>query len=196
METMDQSPSPVFDPAAFSPTEQRPNPKLLGYYVLSSLLLGPFFLFLLVPRFFRYQTLHYRFGEEGISMRWGIFFRREISLTYSRIQDIHLASNIVERWLGLARVQVQTASGAAEAEMTIEGLEEYALIRDFLYSRMRGVKAKNALAPASEPGTELGEAVTWEGGSPQELVDVLRQVAVELRGVRRQLEGSSARQDE
>ena len=51
------------------------------------------------------------FDEEGISVRWGILFRREINLTYARIQDIHLRSNFIERWLNLARIEVQTASG-------------------------------------------------------------------------------------
>jgi len=104
---------------------ERPHRNLLGYYVLSSFVLGPLFLFPLIPRFFRYETLRIRFDEEGISMRWGLLFRKEIHLTYSRIQDIHLRSNFVERWLGLARVEIQTASGSAKAEMTIEGLLEF-----------------------------------------------------------------------
>src|SRR5690606_357362 len=111
---------------------------LLTYYILTSFLLGPGFIFILVPRYFRYHTLRYDIDEEGIRMRWGILFRREVTLTYARIQDIHLASNVVERWLGLGRIQVQTASGSASAEMTIEGIREIEPLRDFLYARMRG----------------------------------------------------------
>ncbi len=101
-------------------------------------MLGPLFFILLIPLYFRYHTLRYRFDEEGISMRWGILFRREINLTYARIQDIHLRSNFVERWLNLARIEVQTASGSSGAEMTLEGLLEFEAIRDYLYARMRG----------------------------------------------------------
>ena len=82
----------------------RPAPALMTYYLLSSLLLGPLFFIPLIPLYFRYHTLRYSFDSEGISMRWGILFRREINLTYARIQDIHLRSNLVQRWLGLARV--------------------------------------------------------------------------------------------
>ena len=39
---------------------------------------------------FRYHTMRYRFDAEGVSMSWGILFRREVLLNYSRIQDIHL----------------------------------------------------------------------------------------------------------
>jgi putative membrane protein len=126
---------------------ERPDAKLWTYYLLRSLLLGPFFFVALLPLYFRYHTLHYRFDQEGISMGWGILFRREIHLTYSRIQDIHLVANFVERWLGLARIQIQTASGSAKAEMTLEGLLEFEMLRDFLYSRMRGARDGAHAAP-------------------------------------------------
>jgi putative membrane protein len=88
-------------------------------------------------------------------MRWGILFRREITLTYARIQDIHLVSNVVERWLGLARVQIQTASGSASAEMTLEGIRQFAVVRDYLYGRMRGISSPPARQAA--PTNTLGE---------------------------------------
>ena len=50
---------------------ERPAPNLFTYYLLSSLVLGPLFFVLLIPLYFRYHTLRYRFDEEGISMRWG-----------------------------------------------------------------------------------------------------------------------------
>ena len=159
----------------------RPARELMTYYFLGSLLLGPLFFVLLIPLYFRYYTMHYEFDAEGISMRWGILFRREITLTYARIQDIHLTSNIVERWLGLARIQIQTASASASAEMTIEGLHEYEMVRDFLYTKMRGVKS-GGQTPSSVPAAE-------GGGSP--LVTALREVASELRAIREALEKRS-----
>jgi putative membrane protein len=157
---------------------ERPESRLLTYYVLTAFLLGPFFFVALLPLFFRYHTLRYRFDEEGISMRWGVLFRREIHLTYSRIQDIHLVSNAVERWLGLARIKIQTASGSAKAEMTIEGIGAYAELRDFLYTRMRGARGDTQSRAPSE---------TSAGADAEELTATLREVAAELRGVRREL---------
>src|SRR5210317_1104417 len=109
---------------------ERPDASLMSYYVLASLVAGPFFLFVLIPLYFRYHTMRYGFSEEGVSMRWGILFRKEINLTFARIQDIHLTSNFVERWLGLARIQIQTASGSAKAEMVIEGVPQFEALRD------------------------------------------------------------------
>ncbi|REJ80101.1 MAG: PH domain-containing protein [Acidobacteria bacterium] len=176
----------------------RPHPNLLKLYVLQSLLLGPFFPFALIPYLFRYSTLRYVFDEEGVSMRWGVFFRREISLNYARIQDIHLSNHLIERWLGLARVQIQTASGSAAAEMTIEGLQEFELVRDFLYSRMRGAKGLADLDEA--PGTPAGSAPqasdsgvdVGDGGDAERLAVALENVARELAEVRRLLESEAA----
>jgi len=162
---------------------ERPSPKLLTYYALSSLVLGPFFFIPLIPLYFRYHTLHYRFDAQGISMRWGILFRREVNLTYARIQDIHLRSNVVERWLGLARVEVQTASGSSTAEMTLEGLLEFEAIRDYLYARMRGARDHGHGAPQVQGAAESFVA-------SDELAAVLREVAAELRAVRRAVGGA------
>jgi putative membrane protein len=163
----------------------RPAPELMTYYLLGSLLLGPFFFIPLIPLYFRYHTMHYDFDEEGISMRWGILFRREITLTYARIQDIHLTSNILERWLRLARIQIQTASGSASAEMTIEGLHEFAMLRDFLYSKMRGVTARHPeRSEGSEPRRSFAVPAAQDDG---DLAAALREVAAELRAVREAL---------
>ena len=173
---------------------ERPEPALFRYYVLASFLAGPFFVFPLLYGFFRFRTLRYRFDDEGISMSWGALFRREIHLTYARIQDIHLASNLVERWLGLARIEIQTASGSAKAEMTLEGIPDTEAVRDFLYARMRGMRdggdATAAVpAPASPlasgPGASAARAAPAAGDD--DLAAVLREVAAELRAVRSEL---------
>lgn len=158
---------------------ERPNHALWTYYWLSLLVVFPLLPILILPAYFRYHTMRYKFTDEGISMSWGILFRREIIVNYARIQDIHLQSNIVERWLGLARILVQTASGNASAEMTLEGLKEFEAVRDFLYARMRGVKDH----PRS--------AITAAGATPAspELAAALREVAHELREVRLALAG-------
>jgi len=169
---------------------ERPEPGLMTYYVLMSFLFGPVFFVPLAVGYFRYRTLRYRFDEEGISMRWGILFRREIHLTYSRIQDIHLVSNALERWLGLARIKIQTASGSAKAEMTIEGIGAYAELRDFLYTRMRGARGEGGPSgPAPAAGAATHEATA-------ELTTTLREVAEELKGLRRDLAGRQPASEE
>lgn len=164
----------------------RPDKSLLVYYYLSCFLAGPLFFLPVLPLYFRYHTLTYRFDAEGILMRWGILFRREINLTYARIQDIHLVSNLVERWLGLARIQIQTASGSAKPEMTLEGIPQFELVRDFLYARMRGARGGGG---EGHPGPE---APASEGQGIEAAAALLREAAGELRALREALDARRA----
>ena len=175
---MPTSSSPPVNDASILALE-RPHPNLFTYYWVLLLLFPPLLPILILPVWFRYHTMRYRFTEEGISMRWGILFRKEIIVNYARIQDIHLRSNIIERWLGLARVLVQTASGNANAELTLEGLKEFEAVRDFLYSRMRGV-TEAAGSPASHASSQTSAGSDGDA----ELAAALRDVAEELRAVR------------
>jgi uncharacterized protein len=157
---------------------ERPCPELMNYYVLKGLatfIAAPLTLLLL---YFRYHTMRYRFDDEGIHMTWGLLMRHEIMLNYSRIQDIQLQSNFVERWMGLARIEIQTASGSTGSEMTLEGITDHAAMRDFLYSRMRGARHQHD-AGITSPTTDS-------------LAGILTEIAGELRAVRQTLERRNA----
>jgi membrane protein YdbS with pleckstrin-like domain len=167
-------------PAPALSGERRPVAALLKYYLLSAIATGPGMLVMIPLRYFRYRTLRYAFDAEGVTARWGILFRREITLTYARIQDIHLVSNVVERWFGLGRVQIQTASGSAGAEMTIEGLPDFENVRDELYRRMRGAR--------HEPHTLKGTpAMASLGDGNDDVVLALNAATAELRALREHL---------
>jgi putative membrane protein len=171
---------------------ERADKALMVYYFLTSLIILPAFPILIVVMYFRYHTMRYKFTDDGISMSWGILFRREIIVNYARIQDIHLKSNIVERWLGLARILIQTASGNQSAELTIEGIKEFELLRDFLYSRMRGVKDHHAHSHANASIQASGASAPAD----DELAAVLREVVGELRAIREAVEKRGARAEE
>lgn len=163
---------------------ERPHPNLMTLYVVRSLLALPVLPIILPYLFFRYHSMRFRFDEQGIRMSWGILFRREVNLTYARIQDIHLHSGLVQRWLRLADIQVQTAAGSALPEMILEGLLEYEDVRDFLYSRMRGHRDGAGSRPASVPSADVGDVGD---------VGLLREIAAELRGARQALEAAAPR---
>src|SRR5687767_7107396 len=54
---------------------RRPAYRLFLYYLLQSLLAGPFLVFVIPVRWFRFRTLRYTFDAEGVTVRWGILFR-------------------------------------------------------------------------------------------------------------------------
>lgn len=168
------------------PAELQPRPTLLRYYTVASFLAGPLFFIPLIVRYVRYRTLRYRVDDEGISMRWGALSQREIVLNYARIQDIHLTSNVLERWLGLAKIRIQTASGSAEAEMVLEGLDRPEAMRDFLYSRMRGGRQGADGRPAPS-GSTPSDSVPRPAAHDQALVAALKEVTAEIRALRTDL---------
>lgn len=167
---------PANSPAEFDAHAlKRPAPVLLWYYVVIATLSTVGFPLVMPPLFFRYHTLRFKFDEDGISVSWGILFRREIQLTYRRIQDIHVTRNVLQRWMGLSNVAIQTASGSAGAEMVIEGVLEADELRDFLYRKMRGARGEDELAmhPASDPAA-----------APDEALLLLREIRDEIRSLR------------
>lgn len=168
-----------FDPGSIT----RPDPALWTYYVIVSLPALVAAPIALLFYHFRYITLKYRLDDKGISMSWGILFRKEIYLTYRRIQDIHVTRNFIQRWLNLATVSVQTASGSAGAEMKIEGIVHPEALRNFLYQQMRGAKGEGEEADA--------DSIAGDAAGPDEALQLLHEIRDELRALRRQREEAS-----
>jgi uncharacterized membrane protein YdbT with pleckstrin-like domain len=168
---------------------ERPHPDLWKYYIICAILTGPAVVVSLPYFFFRYYTLRYRFDAEGIHMRVGILFRKEVNLTYARIQDIHLQSGLIQRWLGLANLEIQTASGSATAELVIEGFKEFEAIRDFLYTRMRGYKSSHAQSSSVPP-------ISNGTGGDAEVVSLLHEIRDELRRTREVMESRNRTESE
>lgn len=185
MPGMDEHPgAPIDDAHIYAIT--RPHRNLLWLYGIQSLaglFVAPV---IFIPLFFKFYTLRYKLDDEGISASWGILFRREIHLTYKRIQDIHVKRNFIERWLGIATVEVQTASGSSSAELSLEGMEQFEAVRDFLYRRMRGHVVESAGTETSGVGGARADSA-----DTRELVALLDAMRADLDGARRALEQRS-----
>jgi len=167
---------------------KRPDRALLTYYIWISLLALPLFPFVFLPHYLKYRTLRYRFDDEGVSIAWGVLFRREITLTYRRIQDIHVKENLFHRWLDIAALEIQTASGAAGAEMTIEGVREPDRLRDFLYLRMRGARGEDEPGARATDQQHAEDTASHADGRPDELLETLVDVRDALAQTRAALE--------
>jgi putative membrane protein len=165
---------------------ERPDKNLLVLYALTACLTTIAAPIVIIPLYFKYHTLRYKLDREGVSASWGILFRREVHLTYKRIQDIHLKRNFVERWLGIATIQVQTASGSSSSELSFEGIRDFEALREFLYRRMRGHEIAHAGDAAAVRG---GDALAAVGaGADAEVVALLRSIQSEIEATRRALE--------
>ncbi len=163
----------------------RPDPRLWTLYIIYCVLSNVALPFTILPLYFRYKTLRYRFDDHGVSVSYGLLWRRETYLTYARIQDIHVTRNIFERWLGLGTVMIQTASGSAAAAESIVGLTAFQDVRNYLYARMRGHRGRSSVQ-AVTAGDAAQYALT--SGANDVAVEALTGIRDELRAVRALLE--------
>ena len=171
-----------FDPAAVV----RPHPRLMTYYAVLaafSLVAFPLTLFVL---WVKYRTLRYRFDNEGVWRRQGLLWRSEVNITYRRIQDIHLTNGLLQRWFGLATVSIQTAAGSASPAIEIEGILEAEALRDFLYTKMRGVRdhAADHTTPALAATASAAPDSAGSSGDDEALA-----LLADIRDALRRLEG-------
>jgi len=158
-----------------------PDPQLWTLYIIYCVLSTVALPFAILPYYFRYKTLRYRFDDDGVSVSYGLLWRRETYLTYARIQDIHVTRNIFERWLGIGTVKIQTASGSAAATESIVGLTAFQEVRNYLYAHMRG----HHRAPQGDVAiTGVTPARALSAGADAEAVEALTGIRDELRAVR------------
>ena len=85
---------------------------------------------------------------------------------------------------------IQTASGSAGAEMSIQGIKEFSELRDFLYSRMRGRQPHGPNAAGYQPAP--GQAVPQQAlpsAAPQssEALETLLRIHEDLAALRREM---------
>lgn len=173
-----------FDPSTIT----RPDQRLMKYYVIVALLTLLAFPVTLIALWIKYRTLRYRFDDEGVWRAQGILWRREVNVAYRRIQDIHLTSGLLQRWMGLATVSIQTAAGSANPELTIDGVLEAEALRDFLYTKMRGVRDHAHAADATHAAAALDP-----GGAGDEALVLLTEIRDGLRRLEARIGGPEAR---
>lgn len=80
---------------------------------------------IVIPSFsiLQYWFYHYWLKEDKIEIREGILFKQNRKIPYSRIQNVNVSQNLLQRVLKVATLQLESASGGKpEAVMRVVGL--------------------------------------------------------------------------
>ena len=102
----------------------------------------------------KYLSFRYRLGPDELIIREGIVTRNERHVPYARIQNIDLVQNPFHRWLNVAEVRVETASGdRPEAIMRVLSLSSVEAMREHVF------RQKRAARPSPEEDASAGEEV-------------------------------------
>lgn len=71
-----------------------------------------------------FDTYFYDILPDHITIRKGVFTKREINLPYERIQDVYVDQDLFDRVLGLYDVHLSTATVSSVMEAHIDGVEQ------------------------------------------------------------------------
>lgn len=117
-----------------------------------------------------YRNFTYELGDTEIVIRQGVITRKTTVIPYATIQDIASERSMLERMLGLATLEIETAGSAHLASETdLPGIaNKDALIHDIM---QRVARAKQAAAEKSVAGSGNG------------LAEILREILSEIRAI-------------
>jgi len=80
--------------------------------------------FMLVISVLQYWFYHYWLTDEKIEIKEGILFKKNRKIPYTRIQNVNVSQNPLERIFNVATLQLESASGGKpEAIMRVVGLD-------------------------------------------------------------------------
>lgn len=107
----------------------------------------------------QWWVYRYALTPERLLVRSGIVFRQERAIPYQRIQSVNLEQAPLDRILGISRMKIETAAGAAESEVELKAVKQ----ADALALRERLLAARShqregPATPGAVPETLPAEA--------------------------------------
>lgn len=94
-----------------------------------------------------FEMRWYIVTDRSLRIRSGVVWLQEMTMTFANIQSIRVNANPIERFLGLANVEVQSAGGGSSKHehstsasghvAKFAGVDDAAVIRDLLVDRLR-----------------------------------------------------------
>lgn len=121
--------------------------------------LGIFMLPALLGAALRYLSFRFRFADDELHIREGILQRNERHVPYARIQNVDLVQNPVHRWLDVATVRLETASGGRpEASISVLPLDVVEDLRRRVF-RQRGATRHGADGELGDEATRRSDDV-------------------------------------
>ncbi|MBU0519980.1 PH domain-containing protein [bacterium] len=124
---------------------------VFGIIIAVWLILSILFL-IWVPTYFR--TLEYSIEEEHLTGKWGVFWRKKVTIPYLKITNVDTTQGPYQRHFGIGSIHAQTAgySGpeASSAELKMVGLKDFEKMRDVILEHVKSNVAGYTTKPATE----------------------------------------------
>lgn len=96
-----------------------------------------------IPAF--YKTLEYYIDSEAVKMNRGVFWKRLITVPYSKITNVDVTQGPLQRMYRIGTIHVQTAGAGgaqgAQAELRLNGVRDLKGLKDIIMEGVRGHKS-------------------------------------------------------
>ena len=150
-----------------------------------------------------FEMRWYKVTDRALRIREGIWLVREMTMTFANIQNISTTQGPLQRALGIADLQVQTAGGGGAAQGAegenqagffnmhtgfFRGVDNAEEIRDIMRERLRNYR-DSGLGDTDE---SHDEAAPISAPPPSDLVPALRALLNEMRAFRASADALSA----
>ncbi len=131
---------------------------LVAFPVLGLVLAPVFWFVIVVPDILvyigihlRYDTTWYVLSDRTLRIRKGIWIVNEVTITYENIQNVSIQQGPIQRYFGIANLQVQTAGGGGavgqhgEQNLSghmglLEGIDNPTEVRQLIMDKWRAAK--------------------------------------------------------
>lgn len=136
-------------------------PLFIGLFLLIAFLLA-----IWIPAF--YRSLEYSIDEDAIRCNSGVFWKRRVTVPYSKITNVDIMQGPFQRMYGVGSVHVQTAgAGGAQggmAELAFLGVRNLEGVREAIMSRVKagGVSAPRQAEPERAPVGDTQDRILAE----------------------------------
>ncbi|HBR10230.1 TPA: hypothetical protein DD712_03130 [Candidatus Acetothermia bacterium] len=144
---------------------------IIGWLILMGLIL------LWIPAY--YRSLEYVLDSDSVKVKKGVFWRKCVTVLYSKITNVDVTQGPVQRMLNIGKIHVQTAGAGgaqgAQAEIKLLGVRDLDGLKDTIMESVRGYTI-----PRSE---DVQKEVVEESGP-----ETLRRMLKELTAIREVLE--------
>jgi len=93
-----------------------------------------------IPAF--YRSLEYVVDNDSVKMKKGVFWRKRVTVPYTKITNVDVTQGPVQRMLNIGTIHVQTAGAGgaqgAKAELKLLGVRDLDGLKDTIMERVRG----------------------------------------------------------
>jgi membrane protein YdbS with pleckstrin-like domain len=126
-----------------------------------------------IPAF--YRTAGYRFTDEEVEYRRGVFFQQKTTVPYNRITNVGISQGPVQRLVNAGSVGIHTAGygGQMGAELTVGGVSDF---EDIQAQVLDKVRARPAEATEGDDLAAVDPAPVTRDGDTGAMVAELRRI--------------------